>query len=83
MSLRIGLTDHARAAMKNRKVSFDQLVDIIKTPDIIEPHKGNERYVKGDLCVVVARQGSRRIVITILLRHQDKWTDDDVANRKG
>ncbi len=79
--LRIRLPEHARDVMKRRQVSFEQLVEIISNPDIIEPHQGKRRYVKDNLCVVVASSLHGKVVITILLRKNDSWTDNDARNR--
>lgn len=79
--LGIRLTEHARDVMKRRSVTFQQIVDAISQPEIIEPHKGKSRYVKGNLCVVVASSLHGKVIITILLRDPENWTDHDARNR--
>lgn len=76
------LSDHARDVMKRRSITFETVVDTVKNATIIEPHKGRHRHIKGDLCVVVAKdQRGFKVVVTILLRNQGQWTDADVRNR--
>lgn len=82
MSLGLRLTNHAREVMKRRNISWDELVEVIERPDIIEPHQGKKRYVKGKLCVVVAPSLHGKVIVTILLRDQNQWSDEDVRKRE-
>lgn len=78
----VALTHHARDKMRARKVSFDDVVDAIRNPDITEPHKGKTRFVKGDLVVVCDTRENKYVVVTILLREQNTWTDHDIIQRR-
>jgi len=82
MSLRLYLSNHAREVMKRRQITWDEVVATVERPDIIEPHQGKKRYVKGTLCVVIAPSLHGNVVVTILLREQKQWSDEDVRNRK-
>lgn len=76
------LTEHARQVMKRRAITFETIVSIVRDPSIIEPHDGKKRYVRDDLCVVIATdKRGFKVVVTILLRVQDQWTDADVRSR--
>lgn len=82
MSLSLVLTEHARDVMKRRGITFEQVAEVVQRASIIEPHKGKRRFVRGDLCVVVATDPRGfKTVVTILLRSQDQWSDTDARNR--
>lgn len=71
-----------------RGVSWSDVRDILKNPSVVEVHNSKYRYVKGDLAIVVAfpqpyskiRPGQieNPVLVTILLRVQEKWSDEDV-----
>lgn len=79
--LAIRLTHHARTKMRDRNVTFEDIAHAIERPEITEPHKGKRRYTRDNLCVVVSEEGGIKVVITILLRDTNQWTDADISNR--
>lgn len=72
-----------------RGVEWSEILDILKNPSVVENHLGKWRYVKGDLAIVVANPfvssmgqiGASPVLVTILLRRDEKWTDEDVKSR--
>jgi hypothetical protein len=92
--LNISLSEHARDVMRRREVTFDEVAEIIRWPQIREVSTGygnltrrgqHFRYVVENLAVVVAeeRRGDQifRTVVTVLLREDGQWSDEDVRTR--
>ncbi len=81
----IRLTRHAREQMVARDVTPEEVGEAILRADVVEPSRGARRFVKGDLVVVVAPDARRRgryVVVTVLLRSAEDWTDEDVRRRR-
>jgi hypothetical protein len=81
------LTTHARNTMADRGVSLEKVYEAITDPAVIEPdNRGDSRcrYVGHEgLVVVCAMEGPDQpgAVITVLLREQAQWNDDDARKR--
>ena len=73
-------TRHAVDKMKNRDISWAEVLEIIEHPEVKWIDGDSSVYQKGDLAVVVCNDGK---IVTVLYRVQDEWTDEDVRNRKG
>ena len=71
-------SQHAREKMRDRAVTWADVVAAVEHATVTEPHDGNRRYCRDDLCVVVADSGC---VITVLLRRADTWSDADARTR--
>lgn len=72
-------TPHLVEKLKVRDVTWGNILDCLEHPEVVYPDKlDRKRYQKGDLCVVANRKGA---VITVLLRKEDQWTDEDARNR--
>lgn len=74
-------TRHAVEQMKARSLSWADVLEIVNEPEVTfgPDSRGRRVLQKGSLAVPVARDGA---VITVLLRSQDQWTNEDVMNRK-
>ena len=82
MALYTVISDHARRAMMLRRVSMDEILEVLNTPEVTDTkNHGEKRYFCDRLCVVTQTHGYRAIVKTVLYRYGDKWTDEDVRNR--
>lgn len=70
-------TDHLREKMKERDVSWGEIIDVVNYyenaygPD----EKGRMTFQKGDLCVVADNKGA---ITTVLLRQEKTWTDTEM-----
>lgn len=73
-------TKHLLKNMRERHVTWAEIVDIIDHPEVISgpDMQGRSVYQKGKLSVVVARKGD---VITVLLRQEQQWTNEDAQKR--
>ena len=82
-------THHAKATMERRKVSKQEVVECIHYFDFkyySPTHRGRDTpnayvYQKGPLAVVVAEEPEARVVVTVLLRSTQPWTDAQAALR--
>lgn len=82
MPINLVISDHARKAMMLRRVSMDEILRILATPEVTDTDShGVTRYFRDRLCVVTQRHGRRTIVKTVLYRYGDTWTDEDVRKR--
>lgn len=77
----LGFSDHAREAMNARRVSREEVLDIVRHPEIVEPSGRQRRFVKDGLVVVLGPNGRRWEVVTVLLRQPDQWTNEDARKR--
>lgn len=76
------ITDHARHAMQLRRVSKDEVLEIIANPEVTDRKSdGSKRYFKDRLCVVTRERSFKIVILTVLYRYGDKWTDEDVRKR--
>lgn len=78
---KLTLTAHARRAMKERGVSIKDLAEVLTKPEIVEPHQGRRRFVKGELVAVIADDETGPVLITVLWRRPDRWTSKDMSRR--
>lgn len=69
---------HALTTMVARGVTWPEVVEAYRNPQVVEPHKGQRRYVRDGIAVVVAPDGA---VVTVLLRSSAQWDDDDARGR--
>ena len=76
------ITDHARKAMMQRRVSMDDILKIISDYETMDKNRnGISRFFKQDLCVVLQDDPKKYIVKTVLYRFGNQWTDEDVRKR--
>lgn len=76
------ITTHAREAMMQRRINMDDVLKTLNQPEVTDlDGNRNKRYFRGQICVVVKEEASKRIVKTVLFRIADKWTDQDVRTR--
>lgn len=77
------LTWHARQTAARRKVSLAEVLAVIDQPEVsyAQPQRGASIRIcqRGSLAVVI--NVVERSVITVLLRSQSRWTDEDVRRR--
>lgn len=71
-----------------RGVDWQTVREALEKPSVVEEseHNGrkNLRYVRGDLAVVVGGwRTPHPILVTVLLRESQQWTDEDVRSRRG
>jgi hypothetical protein len=80
----IVINQHAREAMMLRRVSMDEILAVLRTPEVTDTDRfGNTRYFRDKICVVTKRaaNGKKIFVKTVLYRYGDQWTDKDVRTR--
>ena len=76
------LTNHARQAMMLRRVSMDDVLQVLAQPEVTDRNReGDKRFFRDRLCVVTTVENRKLIVKTVLYRYGDKWTDKDVRER--
>jgi hypothetical protein len=77
------ITRHAREQMHAREVSFAEVVSALAEPDVVEPHKGARRFVRGELVLVVIEDEAtdRPVLITVLWRRPERWTSAQMRGR--
>lgn len=68
---RVGFTNHARDVMRDRGVTYSDVMVTIREPQIVEPHDGARRFIRHGLVAVVSDDGA---VITLLWRRREQWT---------
>lgn len=81
---RLHYSVHALEVCRRRGVSRETVTKMIADPEVTQQAKdGRTRYWRGNLCAVVAQdEGSDNLIlVTVLLRQEDEWTDEDVAER--
>lgn len=78
---KLKLTGHARKAMLERGVSIADLAGVLSRPEIVEPHEGRRRFVKGDLVAVIADDATGPVLVTVLWRRPDRWTSGEMRRR--
>ena len=73
-------TRHVVEKINDRSVTWGEILDVIQSPEVTygPDFKGRMTVQKGNLCVVLARDGA---VITVLLRSAINWTDEDIQGR--
>lgn len=73
-------TKHALEKMELRNILWGETLDVIEKPTLTygPDHKGRTVMQKDKLSVVV---GSDLAVVTVLLRQDGDWTDEDVRQR--
>lgn len=69
---------HALCVMKDRGVEWREVVDTVRLYEVTDSHQGRRRFYRGPLCVVVAEDGT---VVTVLLRVQHRWKNEDARKR--
>lgn len=73
---------HAFKAAAARGVEIEEIVEILRRPEIVEPQDdGRRRFVGKGLALVVAGTDDRPVLVTVLLRRRDQWTDEDARKR--
>lgn len=73
---------HAVTAMAERDVEVETIAAILVRPDIVEAQPGHRRrFVGQGLAIVVAGDDENPVVVTVLLRREEQWTDQDVRDR--
>lgn len=87
--LPILLTSHAQRAMFNRDITYDEVMDTVRNYRnrwASHFHNGKptpDRYVyQGDhLAAVVVHRPTELLVLTVLLKSADQWTDEDARQQ--
>jgi len=75
------VTAHARLAMRERDVRPEEVIAVLRDPQVVEPHEGRERYVRNGLVAVIVWEGERPVLVTVLLRKRETWTNADARRR--
>lgn len=75
------ISAHGWAAMEKRDVSPEEVVAILRRPEVVETHEGKRRFVGEGLALVVAGTDDRPVLVTVLLRERRQWTSADARNR--
>jgi hypothetical protein len=82
MSKPVVITDHARQAMNLRRISKDEVIQAVTSPEITDMNvNGEKRFFRGQICVVTVAGRLHFTVKTVLFRYGDQWTDKDVRER--
>jgi len=74
---------HFLEKKEKRGVSWDTIREIVEKPSVIETAGVGRRRLSKDGVAIVISAGSPTVLITILLRQQDQWTDEDVKKYVG
>lgn len=69
---------HALEVMEARGVLWGEVVAAVRCASLTDATGDRKRYFHGDLCVVVAADGT---VVTVLWRASHQWTDAQARRR--
>lgn len=73
-------TRHVVEKMNDRVITWGEILEVIKRPEVVygPDYKGRKVMQKDKISVVVASDGA---VVTVLLRSEEQWTDEDAKQR--
>lgn len=73
-------TRHVVEKMNARNITWAEILEIVEKPEVTfgPDTRGRKVLQKDDLAVVV---GSDNAIVTVLLRDEDQWTDEDARKR--
>jgi hypothetical protein len=85
----IRLSDHARDVMANRAIEFGEVLEVLRDYENRwsvdhwkgRPTPGRAVYQRGKLAVVVNERATAWWVVTVLLRENQQWTNEDARSR--
>ncbi len=69
---------HAVDAMRRRMVSWAEVLDVVKLPEVTYTSDGDVMFQRGKLSVVIAKN---QVVKTVLRREVQQWDDRDARRR--
>jgi len=74
-------TPHLLDKMAARDVTWGEIVKVIERPEVVfgPDYRGRKTVQRGELAVVVDSQGA---VITVLLKQNEQWNDEQARSRK-
>lgn len=77
--------NHAVRAMTNRNVSITDVEKALTQPEVVwgPDHRGRYNFGHGDICVVANPGEERVVIVTVLWREQQQWTDEEMRRRNG
>ena len=83
-------TRHALEVMADRGVTWPEVAAIVRHPQVTytqhtyagRPVSNQSIYQRGELAAVVAETEHSLVVVTVLLRSTQQWTNSDARNRK-
>lgn len=78
----VTISAHAEEKMALRDVTVEDFAKALLAPEVVEPSKGQLRYVRGGIVYVVGRRKGRPVLVTVLLRSGKPWTDEDARKRR-
>lgn len=78
---------HAQKQIAERDVTHQEIEAVVRTPEVTyrgKPSKeGPSRvYQRGDLAVATAPVADGVLVITVLWRHEEQWTDEQMKEQR-
>lgn len=77
------ITNHAATKLRERKVDTAHLMRTLRFPRVVEPSRQGQRRFVGDhgLVAVVSGTEEEPVLVTVLLREQNRWTSEQAAAR--
>lgn len=81
--IRLLVTTHAAEKMQARRISMTEVEQCVARPEVTYGRDGTEVRQLGSVAVVCTLQGDAVVVRTVLLRHQERWTDEQARARQG
>lgn len=81
--MRVRLTLHALEKMHARNVTLEEIELTVRKPTVSYTSRHEHMvYQRGSLAVVVAQHHTDEpVIVTLLLRSERAWSDDDARNR--
>lgn len=77
----VTISAHAEETMALRDVTPEDFAKALLAPEVIEPSKGDLRYIRGGIAYVITRRKGRPVLRTVLLRSGKQWTNEDARKR--
>ena len=79
------LCPHARTAARLRAVPIREVLSVVAAPEVtysaFDYGPGRHVFQRADLAVVTIPK--QQLIITVLWRHQEQWTNQEFAARKA
>jgi hypothetical protein len=79
------LTEHARSAARSRGFTVAEVLLTALDPEVTytayDYGPDREVHQRGDVAVAVDR--SSKVIVTVLWRHVDEWTDSEVLHTRA
>lgn len=78
----VKISDHARINMSKRRITKEEVFEVLLNPEKTYTSKDDRVFVRGDLAVVVHEERNYSVVKTVLLAEESQWSDETARRRR-